>query len=289
MKQEKFWVMAMIAVTVLWGWSFVAIHESVTTLSASAFNAWRFLVGAAVMLVLLARRIQHIKLADLKHGAIAGVVLFLAYTLQTSGLVLTSASNSSFITGLAVVFTPLFAKVFLNAPPTKQQMSGALLATIGLGLLTIRDFSVHSGDALSLGCAIFFALHIIILSRISKNGDVEVLAFIQVLVVALLSLLWSSSSGEMSLPSTSQAISTILILGIGGTAIACFVQTKAQVLTAPTKIALILVLEPVFGGMFGYFLAGDRLTALNILGASLIVLAMLVTEVKLKTKIVGEV
>jgi drug/metabolite transporter (DMT)-like permease len=281
MKQEKFWVLAMIAVTVLWGWSFVAIHESVTTLSASAFNSWRFLVGSVVMLVVLARRIQHIKLVDVMNGAIAGVVLFLAYTLQTSGLVLTTASNSSFITGLAVVFTPLFAKVFLNAPPTRQQVLGALLATIGLGLLTIRDFSVHSGDMLVLGCAIFFALHIIILSRISKRGDVEVLAFIQVLVVALLSLLWSTASGEMSLPSTHQAISTILILGIGGTAIACFVQTKAQVLTAPTKIALILLLEPVFGGIFGYFLAGDRLTVLNMLGAGLIVLAMLVTEVKL--------
>ncbi|MFM9913877.1 MAG: DMT family transporter [Methylophilaceae bacterium] len=281
MKQEKLWVLAMVAVTVLWGWSFVAIHESVTTLSASAFNTWRFLVGAAVMLALLARRIQHIKFADLKHGAIAGVVLFLAYTLQTSGLVLTTASNSSFITGLAVVFTPLFAKVFLNAPPTKQQVFGTMLATIGLGLLTIRDFSVQSGDVLALGCAIFFALHIIILSKISKNGDVEVLAFVQVLVVALLSLAWSTAAGEMSLPPTNQAVSTILILGIGGTAIACFVQTKAQVLTAPTKIALILVLEPVFGGIFGYFLAGDRLTMLNMLGAALIVLAMLASEVKL--------
>ncbi len=284
MKQEKLWVVAMIAVTVLWGWSFVAIHESVTTLSASAFNTWRFLVGAAVMLVLLARRIQHIKLADLRHGTVAGVALFLAYTLQTSGLVFTTASNSSFITGLAVVFTPLFAKVFLNAPPTRQQVFGAMLATIGLGLLTIHDLSVHSGDVLVLGCAVFFALHIIILSRISKNGDVEVLAFIQVLVVALLSLLWSTATGEMSLPRTSQAMTTILILGIGGTAIACFVQTKAQVLTAPTRIALILVLEPVFGGMFGYFLGGDRLTTANLFGAVLIVVAMLVTEFKLKAK-----
>lgn len=284
MKQEKLWVVAMIAVTVLWGWSFVAIHESVTTLSASAFNTWRFLVGAAVMLALLARRIQHIKLADLRHGAVAGVALFLAYTLQTSGLVFTTASNSSFITGLAVVFTPLFAKVFLNAPPTRQQVFGAMLATIGLGLLTIHDLSVHSGDVLVLGCAVFFALHIIILSRISKNGDVEVLAFIQVLVVALLSLLWSTATGEMSLPRTSQAMTTILILGIGGTAIACFVQTKAQVLTAPTRIALILVLEPVFGGMFGYFLGGDRLTTANLFGAVLIVVAMLVTEFKLKAK-----
>lgn len=284
MKQEKLWVVAMIAVTVLWGWSFVAIHESVTTLSASAFNTWRFLVGAAVMLALLARRIQHIKLADLRHGAVAGVALFLAYTLQTSGLVFTTASNSSFITGLAVVFTPLFAKVILNAPPTRQQVFGAMLATIGLGLLTIHDLSVHSGDVLVLGCAVFFALHIIILSRISKNGDVEVLAFIQVLVVALLSLLWSTATGEMSLPRTSQAMTTILILGIGGTAIACFVQTKAQVLTAPTRIALILVLEPVFGGMFGYFLGGDRLTTANLFGAVLIVVAMLVTEFKLKAK-----
>lgn len=285
MKKETFWATALIGVTILWGWSFVAIHESLSTLNAIAFNAYRFLVGGAVMLLFLARKSQRIRLNTVRDGSFAGFVLFLAFTFQTSGIAYTTASNASFITGLAVVFTPLFALFLLKIQPKKQQMIGAVLAAVGLAFLTLTDFAVNIGDALVLGCALFTALHIVVLSRMSKNHDAEVLAFIQVFMVGILSLIWSISEGTITIPSTPQVFMTIVIVGIGGTAIGYFVQTKAQVESPPSRIALILVLEPVFGGLFGYFLGNDRLSELNIFGALLIIFAMALTEYKSKSPI----
>lgn len=282
MKQENIWIIALIAVTVLWGWSFSAIHQALQELSASTFNTYRFMVGAAVMLPFVVKKLSRSTHLDWFVGGLAGLVLFLAFTFQTSGIAYTTASNAAFITGLAVVFTPFLAKVLLKQNPKRQQIMGAALAAIGLALLTINDFAVHVGDTLILACAIFTALHIIVLAKVSKNHDVALLAFIQVFVVAVLSLLWAFFSRPISLPQTSHTYSTIVIMGIAGTAVAYFVQTKAQVQTSPNKIALIIVLEPVFGGFFGYLLAGDRLTVMNMFGAVLIIVAMIITELKLR-------
>lgn len=278
MKPENMWAAGLIGVTILWGWSFVAIHESLSTLSATAFNASRFLVGGIAMLIALARKPRRINLDTLRDGTIAGLALFLAFTLQTAGIAYTTASNASFITGLAVVFTPVFAFLLLKMRPNKQQALGAVVAMLGLALLTMNDLSIHIGDMLVLGCAVFTALHIVILSKVSKTHDPELLAFIQVMVVGFSSLFWSLAMGQFSLPQTSQALTTVLVVGLGGTAIAYFIQTKAQVASSPSRIALILVFEPVFGGMFGYLLGGDRLNAANVLGAFLIITAMVVTE-----------
>jgi drug/metabolite transporter (DMT)-like permease len=278
MKTENSWATALVGVTVLWGWSFVAIHESLSSVSAIAFNALRFLVGGIAMLVFLARKPRRIRFAELKDGTLAGLALFVAFTFQTTGIGYTTASNASFITGLAVVFTPLFALLLLRVQPNRQQAFGAAMAAVGLALLTLSAFSVHVGDLLVLGCAVFTALHIVVLSKVSKNHDAEVLAFVQVMVVGVLSLAWSVVTGGFSIPHTSQALTTIVVVGIGGTAIGYFVQTKAQVESSPSRIALILVLEPVFGGLFGYLLGGDRLSAVNLSGAVLIIVAMIVTE-----------
>jgi drug/metabolite transporter (DMT)-like permease len=287
MKNENVWVAALIGVTILWGWSFVAIHESLTTLSASAFNAYRFLVGGLVMMMVLARKPLRISFDEMKDGTLAGVALFLAFALQTTGIAYTTASNASFITGLAVVFTPLFALVLLKVQVNKQQAFGAVVAAVGLALLTINNLAVHLGDVLVLGCAVFTALHIVVLSKVSKNHDAEVLAFIQVAVVGVLSFIWSATTGTISVPHTPQVLTTIVVMGIGGTAIGYFVQTKAQVASAPSRIALVLVLEPVFGGLFGYLLGGDRLDARNLFGALLIIVAMVVTEYRSKTRAVS--
>jgi drug/metabolite transporter (DMT)-like permease len=283
MKHERYWVYALMLVTVLWGWSFVAIHQALSTISASAFNAYRFALGAFVLFIMLALRNKlNIKVATLRDGVIAGLALFLAFSFQTLGITYTTASNSSFITGLAVVFTPILAWKILKLKLNWQQLLSAFIAAIGLGFLTMNELRLNRGDLLVLCCALFMALHIILLSKVSRNHDSEVLAFIQVSVVALMSLIWSSGVGQMSVPNNFQAISTLLIMGIAGTSVAYYVQTKAQIASSPSTIALILVLEPLFGGLFGYLLAGDRLTMANMFGAILIIIAMIFAEIKFK-------
>jgi len=272
------WSLALVGITVLWGWSFVAIHFALSEISAASFNAYRFLTGATVLLLFAPKKILRMTRLGALYGAVAGIVLFFAFAFQTSGLRWTSASNASFITGLAIVFTPVFSLIILKLRPTRKQATGAVIATVGLALLTLKGIRIHLGDLLVLACAVFTALHIVILSKYSKDVDALVLAFVQVLVVGLLSLLWSYGEGGIEMPRTAEVLWAIGVIGAAGTALAYFVQTKAQVQASPSSIALILVLEPVFGGLFGYWLGGDRLGVVNVLGACLIVLGMVVAE-----------
>ncbi|WP_080970724.1 DMT family transporter [Burkholderia cepacia] len=275
---ERFWALSLVGITALWGWSFVAIHDALSTLSASAFNSYRFLVASFVLVVIVIPVLGKFTKQEFFGGLYAGLALFCAFAFQTAGLKYTTASNAAFITGLAVVFTPLFSFLILRLNPTRQQLIGAVIATIGLGLLTIKGLSVHFGDILVLGCAASFALHIVILSRASKSAHSGRITLVQILVVGLASLAWSVMFGEFSLPKTGSSIWAIVIIGVLGTTLGFFVQTKAQISSPPSRIALIIVLEPVFGGLFGYFLAGDRLSGLNLIGAMLIILGMVVTE-----------
>jgi len=268
-------------VTALWGWSFVAIHDALNGMSDSAFNACRFLVAAVAMLLVAAARRRCISKIDLVQGSMAGMALYLAFLFQTKGLKFTSASNAAFITGLAVIFTPLLLFFWRHVKPERRQVVGIFLATIGLALLTLKGLSVRWGDLLVLMCAASFALHIILLSCASKMADAFNIALIQISVVGLLSLAQSVVLGEWAIPPAGAAVNAILVIGVLGTALGFYVQTKAQVASSPNKIALIIVLEPVFGGLFGYFLAGDRLTTHNWIGAALIVAGMLVTEIRL--------
>lgn len=272
------WSLALVGITVLWGWSFVAIHFALIEISAASFNAYRFLTGAVIILAFAPGKIFKISKLDIGYGSVAGVALFFAFAFQTSGLRWTTASNASFITGLAIVFTPIFSYFLLGFRPSKKQGAGAAIATTGLALLTLKGIAIHIGDLLILACSVFTALHIVVLSKYSKQIDSISLAFVQITVVGALSFIWSCFEGGIDLPKTSSVVWTISIMGGAGTALAYFIQTKAQVEASPSRIALILVLEPVFGGFFGYLLGGDRLGTINIVGACLIILGMVVTE-----------
>ena len=284
LSSRKKWEVALVLVTALWGWSFVAIHEALAFMSASTFNAYRFLTGTIFMALFLLNHFHQFSKKDIIGGLLTGVALYLASLFQTSGLALTSASNASFITGLAVVFTPVFAIFLLSVRPEKKQIAGAILAAIGLAFLTLKGFSIRIGDVLILMCAICFALHIVLLSKFSKVTNVFYITFMQISVVGTLSFFQSLLTDEFVVPKQMDSIITIVIMGIIGTALGIYIQTKAQVASSPNRIALILVLEPLFGGLFGYFLAGDRLTILNWVGAVLIIFGMLVTELNFNYK-----
>ncbi len=251
-------------------------------MSDSAFNVYRFLSAAAIIVPVLVLKNSRFSSRDIIGGGCAGLALYLAFFFQTKGLALTSASNTSFITGLALVFTPIFAYVFLKVTPKKQHIVGAAIATVGLALLTLQGLSVHVGDLLVLLCAVSFALHIVILSKVSKNTNILNIAFIQVFVVGMLALFQSLVCGEFSIPADTETVNTVIVMATLGTALAFYIQTKAQIASSPNRIALIIVLEPVFGGIFGYFLANDRLTLMNWVGAALILAAMLITEFNFK-------
>lgn len=207
-------------------------------------------------------------------------MLFVAFAFQTTGIQLTSPSNAGFITGLAVVFTPLILYFVSGEKTSSLQLVGAVIALVGLALLSVRGFEFHVGDVLILVCAVFFAAHIVVLSKGRFSGSPLAFAVIRLFTVGVLSLAWSVGAGEFTVPADVDSQVIVVLLAVLSTALAYAVQTKAQTVIPAQKVALILLAEPVFGGVFGYFLTGDRLTSVNLLGAALIVFGMLISELR---------
>jgi drug/metabolite transporter (DMT)-like permease len=271
------WELAMVAVTAVWGSTFVLVRDAVAQIPPFAFIAYRFL-AAALLLAALRPRLAAAATPELAAGAVAGLALFAGYGFQTVGLQYTTASNAGFITGLSVVLTPLFAGLLLRQSPGRWPVAGALLAAVGLGLLSLQTLEVRRGDALVLGCAVAFATHILLLGRYAPRLASYRLAIVQMATAGLAGLAWAGVAGDLVVPSSADVWVALAITSVAASAAAFLIQTRAQRAVSPTRTAIIFTMEPVFAGLFGFLLAGERLSARGWLGAGLILAGMLVAE-----------
>ncbi|MBD8706039.1 DMT family transporter [Pseudomonas sp. CFBP 13711] len=285
MSYRTLWSIALFAVTAVWGWSFVAKHETLAIMAASTLNAWMFSLAALALLPFSIRSFRYLKPREWVGAVVAGTVLFAAFSMQTSGAALTTPSNAGFITGLCTVFTPLFVYLIGGGRPSPRQAGGTAIAVVGLGLLSLDGFALHYGDLLILGCAACFAVHIVIISTFTTPAVSMASASVQLAIVGLLSMAWSLASNQFSLPSSLPTTVTILLLALFATALAYAIQNHAQAVLAPEKVALILICEPLFSGFFGYCLAGDRLPPERLAGAVLILLGLAVTELRIASTV----
>jgi drug/metabolite transporter (DMT)-like permease len=271
------WELAMVAVTAVWGSTFVLVRDAVAQVPPFAFIAYRFL-AAALLLAAIRPRLAAVGAPELAAGAVAGLALFAGYGFQTVGLQYTTASNAGFITGLSVVLTPLLAGLLLRQSPGRWPVAGALLATVGLGLLSLQALEVRRGDALVLGCAVAFATHILLLGRYAPRLSTYRLAIVQMATAGLCGLVWAGVAGDLVVPGTAEVWIALAITSVAASAAAFLIQTRAQREVSPTRTAVIFTMEPVFAGLFGFLLAGERLSARGWLGAGLILAGMLVAE-----------
>ena len=270
--------LALVAVTAVWGSTFVVVKDAVERMPVTDFLTWRFALAAVAMLLLRPRAVAALGPAGRRAGVALGLALGAGYLLQTLGLQTTSAAVSGFITGMFVVLTPLGAAVLLRQPPPAVAWAAVTLATVGLGLLSLRGWSVGGGELLTLGCAAAFALHIVGLGRWAATYDAFGLAVVQLLAVAVLCGLVAVPGG-LAMPPDAGVWGALLLTALAATALAFVVQTWAQAHLPPTRAAVVMTMEPVFGGLFAVGLAGERLGARTLAGAVLVLAAMVLTEV----------
>jgi drug/metabolite transporter (DMT)-like permease len=272
------WELAMVAVTAVWGSTFVLVRDAVAQIPPFTFVAYRFLAAALLLAAIRPRLAGRGQPGLLAAGAAAGLALFAGYGFQTVGLQYTTASNAGFITGLSVVLTPLFAGLLLHQPPGRWPVAGALLAAGGLALLSLQELEVRRGDALVFGCAVAFAAHILLLGRYAPRFSSYRLAVVQLATAGLLALAWAVVAGDLVVPGSLEVWVALVITSVAASAGAFLIQTRAQREVSPTRTAVILTMEPVFAGLFGFLLAGERLSGRGWLGAGLILAGMLVAE-----------
>jgi drug/metabolite transporter (DMT)-like permease len=284
------WELAMLAVTAVWGSTFVLVRDAVAQVPPFTFIAYRFL-AAALLLAAIRPRLAGGGLWDagqpgggrgpsgaLAAGALIGLALFAGYGFQTVGLQYTTASNAGFITGLSVVLTPLLGAVVLRQAPGRWPVTGACVAAIGLAFLSLQRLEVRRGDALVLGCAFAFAAHILLVGRYAPRLSTYQLAVVQLATAGLLALVWAGVAGDLAVPTSTEVWVALAITSVVASAGAFLIQTRAQREVSPTRTAVIFTMEPVFAGLFGFLLAGERLSGRGWLGAGLILAGMLIAE-----------
>ena len=175
--------------------------------------------------------------------------------------------------------TPLLAYFFLKEKLNKLIWSCVFLATIGLGLLSIRGFSVGIGEMLVLASAFFFAAHIIALGKWSSGRDVYAMTVVQLAMCALLSGI-ASIPGGYSAPPDTGVWAVVVFTAVICTAVAFVVQTWSQAHMTTTKVAVILTMEVVFAAIFAMIFGGERLTLQATLGGILVLTAMFMIVLK---------
>jgi drug/metabolite transporter (DMT)-like permease len=271
-------LLALVAVTAVWGVTFVQVKDAVAIYPLFAFLAVRFAIAAAVLAVPAAGRMRELGRRGSVAGVFLGLLLALGYALQTAGLERTTVSSAGFITGLYVVFTPLLGLLLFRTRVGRAVWVGVALAVTGLAMLSGVGAGDPVGDALVLGGAAAYSLQIALMERYAPRYDA--VAFTQAEMLAAFGgfALVALVLGQIEVPRGWTVWGALLVTGIFASALGFLVQTWAQRRTSATRTALAFALEPVWAGLFGFWLAGDRLGAVGWGGCAVIMVGIVVAE-----------
>jgi drug/metabolite transporter (DMT)-like permease len=281
----------LLAVVFVWGTTFVLVKDALQDASPLLFNFLRMALAFAALALVNHRQLRTISRQALLSGLIVGFFLAAGYQFQTAGLALTTPAKSAFITGLVVVFVPIFTIVpalrSANTPrPRWTTAIGALLAFSGLLLLTtpagtsLQNLFVNigPGDLLTLACAIAFAAHLLSLAHTSHRVPTGQLATLQIGVAALIMAITLPLGGRPHLSVTPRLLVALAVTSLLATAAAFTIQSWAQQHLPPTHTAILLTLEPVFACLTSFLVLHEHLGRRSLLGAALILAGITVIE-----------
>ncbi|MFZ2257111.1 MAG: DMT family transporter [Clostridiaceae bacterium] len=270
---------------VIWGYGFVAVANSLEQFSPFQLLFFRFSIASLFLIVVFHKRVPRLKKQTMKKGALLGIAYFSGFALQTVGMVYTTASKSAFLTGLNVVIVPIISYFLFKRKLTKQEAVGAVLALVGMGILTVRlDGQVNIGDLLTIGCAVAFAAQIFFTTLFMEGEnpiDITITQIISCTVISGVAALFEGA--PISMPNQNGLFS-ILYLALFSTAITTVMQSFGQKYTSETRSAILLSTESLWGTFFAVIFLGDALTGKIILGGLIIFGAILLSEIKPKKK-----
>ena len=277
----------------IWGSTFVAQSVGMDKVGPFTFQASR--CGLAVLF--LAPIIALFEIRNIKDyfrkwrskklwisGALCGIALFAASSLQQISLVDTDAGKAGFLTTLYVVLVPIIG-LFLGKKPSINIVFSIILAVIGLYLLSCMGVTtISTGDLLLLGCALAFAVQITLIDRLGSDVDGLRLNCIQCLVVAILSALFMFGTEEPRLPDILSCWLPIGYAGVLSMGVAYSMQVLGQQRIEPTTASLIMSLESVIAAISGWLILHETMTFWELMGCALVFLAVILSQIPVKQK-----
>ncbi len=282
------WVYKLLIVfaTAIWGLSFVIMKDVVECLPPAWLLGIRFFTAGLILLAVLWKRVRrHISLKIVAYGALLAFFDFTAFLSQTVGLLYTTPGINAFLTATYCVIVPFAWWVIAKKRPLAFNVLAAFVAVGGIWLVSSNGggsgLSMGFGEAMTLLCALLFAIHITFVSRLSVGNDVLVLTVFQFLFEGLFGM--AVGCGFETLPPVSAVSMTVIaqmaFLIVFASVIAFGIQNVALAYIPPAQASLFLSLESVFGVLFSVLLYGEVLTLQLLLGFTLIFAAILVNEV----------
>ena len=269
--------------TIIWGSSFVIVKDMTNMLTPAWILVVRFAAASVIMAVALVKhRALYLERSHVGFGLLFGVAMFLAYYLQTIGITDTTPGKNAFLTGTYCVMLPFLAWLLLRRRPNHYNIVAAVLCIVGIGFISLDDgLSIRFGDAMTLACAVFYALHIILVSQFSQGRNIYVLTMWQFVGVTACSLVVGLVAEPLpawaALPL--EGWGSLAYLAVFCTTIALLFQNIGQAHLPPASAALLLSLEAVFGVAFSVALGAEALSLRVVIGFALVFAAIVVSEV----------
>jgi len=281
-------VLALLAVAAAWGSTFFLTKDLLNRMDVADYLALRFAIATVALLLIHPPAISKLSRLDRGRGVALGITYGVAQLVQTEGLRHTSASVSGFVTGMYVVFTPLLAAVILRHKIGRWAWVAVVLATVGLGVLSLRGFSMGTGEILTLASAGLYALHIIGLGAWSTPSNAFGLSALQMVVITTVCAI-GAVPGGFSLPTGAGDWIAVVYMALIAGALALIVQTWSQAHLTPTRAAIAMTMEPVFASAFAVLFGTESVTARMLIGGALVMSAMYLVELAPRRKFEAEV
>ena len=272
------------AAAFIWGSSFFIMKDTLDAMPVQYLLAIRFTTGAALLGLLCWNKWRPLLKADyLWRGGAMGLCLYLAYAIQTYGLERTTSSKNAFLTAVYCVLVPFFHWAVSRQRPDRYNILAAVLCIAGVGLVSLNgDLTINTGDLLTLLCAVFYALHIVVTAKVSAGRDIALLTVFQFAFAALFA--WVGGLLTEEFPAAALSSAEVLLpmayLGVMATTVALLFQNVGLVWSDPSSGAVILSLESVFGVLCSVVFYGDPVTVKLMSGFLLIFLAVVCSETK---------
>ena len=275
----------LVSVAAIWGSAFSAQRVASAHVGHLTYNGLRFLLAGGLLTFVLRGRWRAVRGTEWRGGIVAGLILAAASALQQAGIASTTAGKAGFITGLYVVLVPLFVALIWRQWPTRVAWAASLVAAVGLYLLSAQgQWTLQLGDALELGGAVLWALHVILVGQLVKRADPLHLSWVQYLVCGIANTLLAVLLERDTVPGLYSAWWAVLYGGAVSVGLGYTLQAYGQREAPATDAALILSMESVFAALFGWLLLRETLTAAQIAGCALMLGGMLLAQVSSRAK-----
>lgn len=275
---KTYWaIIALFGVTFAWGAAFVLMKDAINEQPVFDFLATRFTLATVVMIAIRPQVLKAIDKKLLFRGSILGVMLGLAYITQTIGLDLTTAAITGFLTGLYVIFTPILFWMIYRKKVQGKVLIGSITAFIALLFISFNGFSLDAAQVWLIACAVLFAGHIVGLSVWSTAKDIYPLTVIQLGAGSIVCWMGALADGYQAPPNAS-VWGVVVFTAVFATAAAFLVQTWAQSIMDPSRVAIILTTEVIFAAAIAVAVGQEVLALRVVIGGALMVIAMLIVE-----------